>query len=454
MPDETSVCGLRFMPRSFRQLNLKMKIVRIKVSKRKREVNRLFLIFFIGVLFLLFLYLSFSHRKESPHEQSQESSRINFPEPPPPPLKEERIILKRGMTLTDVLAAFDFAPDRIHELQKSVRDVYDLAKIKAGHELRVFSQGEDGVAAIEYDIDEETYLRIQKNGQSYGAEIKKIPYEIQVKMIWGTVEDNLISAVNRENERDILALSLAEIFAWDIDFYSDLRQGDTFKIIFEKKHLRQRFVGYGHILAAEFTNQGKTFTAYRYTYPDTGESDYFDAEGNSLRKEFLKSPIKFARITSRFSFNRLHPIRKVYRPHYGVDYAARVGTPVQATADGTVTFVGWNGASGRMVKIRHKNTYETMYLHLRNYGKGIKKGAKVKGGQIIGEVGSSGESTGPHLDYRIKYRGRYINPLAWRFKPVKPLRKEFFEDFRGEIASYSSLLKAPVLVFSSLSSFP
>ena len=429
--------------------------ISIRILKRKKEGNRLFLVFFIFVLFLLFLLLSFIQKNEPPQEEKKKEIEISIPDPPlPPPLKEDKIIVKAGMTLSDALSPYDFSPLEIHKLREEVKPVYDLARIKAGQELRVFSDTNENVVSLEYDMDGDNYLHIQEANGEYKAEIRKIPYETLVRMIWGSIGDNLISAVARQDEKDYLALSLAEIFAWDIDFYTDLREGDTFKIIFEKKYLGEKLVGYGNILAAEFTNQGKTFQAFRYTYPDDEETDYFDLEGNSLRKEFMKSPIKFTRITSRFSFRRLHPVRKVYRPHFGVDYAASVGTPVQATAGGTVTYVGWNGASGRMIRIRHKNDYETMYLHLRNYAKGIKKGAKVERGQEIGYVGSSGESTGPHLDYRIKYRGSYINPLAWRFKPVKPLREEFYEDFKKTAITCCALLETPLVLFSRYSFFP
>ncbi len=432
-----------------------MKRISIRILNKKKESNRLFLIFFIFFLFLLFLFLSFIRKKETPQEEKTEKTEVSNPGSPlPPPLREDRIMVKTGMTLTDILSPYNFSPLEIHKLREDVKPIYDLAKIKAGHKLRVFSDPGENVVSLEYDMDGDCYICVQKTDGGYQAEMRKIPYEILVRMIWGDIKDNLISAVARQDEKDFLALSLAEIFAWDIDFYTDLREGDTFKIIFEKRYLGQKLVGYGNILVAEFTNQGKTFQAFRYTYPDDGDSDYFDLEGNSLRKEFLKSPIKFARITSRFSLRRLHPIRKVYRPHYGVDYAARVGTPVQATAAGTVTYVGWNGASGRMIRIRHKNAYETMYLHLRKYAKGIRKGAKVEGGQVIGYVGSSGESTGPHLDYRIKLRGSYINPLGWRFKPVKPLREEFSEDFKKKAKAYCSFLDAPLVLFSKCSSYP
>lgn len=369
---------------------------------------------------------------------------------PPSPIKEERETIKNGWTLSDILARYNLQPAEIHKLREDVKSVYDLAKIKAGQQIRIYTDSSREIDSIQYYIDNENYLHIRKKEETYLAEIKSIPYEVKTKMTWGIIEDNLVSALTQKNEKVQLAISLEDLFAWDIDFYADLRRGDMFKVIFEVKYFEGEFVGYQKILAAEFINQGKRFQAFRYTYPDTAESDYFDFQGKSLRKEFLKSPIGSARITSRFSFSRLHPIRKVYRPHYGVDYAARVGTPVQATAAGKVTFVGWNGASGRMIRISHKNAYETIYLHLRGFAKGIKRGANVEGGKVIGFVGSSGESTGPHLDYRIKQRGKYINPLSARFKPLKPLRTEYFEDFKTTASQFLIFLEAPLLLHAFL----
>ena len=256
--------------------------------------------------------------------------------------------------------------------------------------------------------------------------------------------------MNQAGEEDAVALELSDIFGSDIDFYTDLRKGDKLRVVFEKKFLNGRFYGYGEILAAEFKNQGRVFLAYRFTYPDTGKADFFDGEGNSLRKEFLKSPMKFARITSRFSLSRLHPIRKIYRPHYGVDYAAPIGSPVQATADGTVTQAGMNGAAGRMIKISHKNSYETMYLHLSGLAAGIRAGAKVDAKQVIGYVGSSGESTGPHLDYRILYHGSFVNPSGWKFRPAEPLRKEFLAPFKAEVEKLDLALIAPLIYLASI----
>jgi murein DD-endopeptidase MepM/ murein hydrolase activator NlpD len=205
-------------------------------------------------------------------------------------------------------------------------------------------------------------------------------------------------------------------------------------------------VNYGDILAAEYLNGGKLYQAYRYTYPDTGRADYYDAAGGSLRKEFMKSPMKFGRITSRFTASRFHPILKKYAAHYAVDYAAGVGTPVKSTAPGKVIFAGWNGGSGRMVKIRHKGGYETMYLHLSRFAEGLAVNADVSGGEVIGYVGSTGESTGPHLDYRITYHGSYINPLGYRFKPAEPLRKEYWNDFQNKVQAFRFLFDWPLIM--------
>lgn len=431
--------------------------VKLKIHKNKNEPHRVSLLVFLVLSLIVFFILSFQPKSgiAIPDEIKEEELAPPLKpqqEQPSPPTKENRETIRQGETISDILDRYNLSPGQIHKLREDVRPVYDLAKVRAGNELKIFTSPADEVVCIEYTLNKENYLCLEKNGGSYTAEIKKIPYVIHTEMIWGVIEDNPINAISKENEGGQLAILLEEIFAWDIDFYADIRQGDSFKIIFEKKYLEDEFVGYGRIIAAEFTNQGELYRAFRYTYPDSDQSDYFDFEGNSLRKEFLKSPISGARITSRFTHSRLHPVRKVWRPHYGVDYAAPVGTPIRATADGSVSYVGRDGANGRMVRIRHKNGYETFYLHLRRYGKGIKRGVNVASGQIIGYVGASGEVTGPHLDYRIKHRGRYINPLAYRFRPVEPLRKEFLESFQSEAEQYLISFDAPQIIVTSVSS--
>jgi len=354
----------------------------------------------------------------------------------PPPLSVHKTIILPGQTLAGLLASQGFGPSDVQNLLEHSRPVFDLSSLQAGREMRFYRDPESRVAAIEYDINDTDFLRLQGQGGAFRVEVIKYPVEIRPCTIEGQIEDFLISAFSRAGESDLLALDFAEIFAWDVDFYIDPQRGDRFRLYFEKRFKCGRTAGYGRILAAEFLNQGRLLQAYRFTYPDTGRSDYFDAAGNSLRKEFLKSPLKFGRITSRFTSSRYHPIRKIYRAHYAIDYAAPVGTPVRATADGEVLAADWNGGAGRLVKLKHKSGYQSFYLHLSGFAEGIKAGAKVEAGQVIGYVGSTGESTGPHLDYRLQQHGQYINPLGGRFKPAEPLRPEFLEAFQRQAANY------------------
>lgn len=419
--------------------------IRIK-KKRSRLSRQVFLLFFfpmIGVYFLLnFIPKSIVPNVSMETQTSVEADYLL------PPLDEKNEIIQRGRTLSDILEDHNLSASEIHKLRQDVKSVYDLAKIIAGKELRLYTFQDGNVVALEYDIDEEHFLHIEKKGDVYNALIKEYPIEIKTCFILGIIEDFPISSIEKQGEKAELAIRLENIFAWDVDFRYDLRKGDSFKVIFEKKYLDNKFHGYGRILAAEFVNGGNTHQAFRYTYTDNDKSDYFDYDGNSLRKEFLKSPLLSPRITSRFSHSRFHPVRKVYRPHYGVDYGASVGTRVYATAEGTVIFAGWNGASGRLLRIRHKKGYETMYLHLRRFAPGIKKGSKVESGQYIAQVGASGEVNGPHLDYRIKHYGTYINPLSARFDPVEPIRKEYYQDFLEKAEYYRLAFDAPLIIFS------
>lgn len=359
---------------------------------------------------------------------------------------EYRERLRPGDTVGGLLSNYGLDAGKIHLLYEQTRPVYDLRFVRAGQEFRIFRSEEGEVVRLEYDMGGTRYLLIRPVGDTFVASLETHPVETEVCLAGGIIEDNPIAAFNEQGESDALALAFSDLFAWDVDFYTDLRPGDSFKVIFEKRYLRGKFIGYGELLAAELVNRGQMFQAFRYVRSGSARPGYYNAQGKSLEKPFLKSPIKWARITSRFSRRRLHPIHKVYRAHYGVDYAASIGTPVQATADGTVVFVGANGASGRMVRIRHRNAYETMYLHLRNYGPGIRVGARVKAGDIVGYVGSSGESTGPHLDYRMTLKGSYINPLSWKFEPVEPLPEEEVADFQRTIAPYLMLLEDPLVL--------
>jgi murein DD-endopeptidase MepM/ murein hydrolase activator NlpD len=255
----------------------------------------------------------------------------------------------------------------------------------------------------------------------------------------GTIEDSLYRSAQEEGIDFDVAMGLAEIFAWDIDFYVDLRTGDHYSFLYERRFLDGVLFKNGRIMAAHFFNAGVHHRAYYYQVPGR-KGDYYDAKGRSLRKQFLKSPLRYTRISSGFSKRRLHPILKIYRPHLGIDYAAPVGTPVQALGDGRVIYKGWKGGYGRFVAIRHNSRYTTTYAHLHRYASGLKKGQTVKQGQIIGYVGASGLSTGPHLDFRMKRDGSFVNPLRLHFPAAKPIPSAQMVPFQQHVALLESKL--------------
>jgi murein DD-endopeptidase MepM/ murein hydrolase activator NlpD len=255
----------------------------------------------------------------------------------------------------------------------------------------------------------------------------------------GEIVSSLFGAVAEAGGRPALAVELAEIFRWDVDFLRDLRAGDRFVVIVDEQRIDDQFYRYGTIFAARFVNRDRVLNAV--VYPDgNGRLGYYDLHGTPLRKMFLRSPLKFSRVTSRFSMSRMHPVLGRRMPHYGVDYGAPVGTPVHATADGVVTLAGRNGGGGNTVRVRHANGYETNYLHLSRYGPGIRSGVRVSQGQVIGYVGSTGLSTGPHLDYRVRHNGGWINPLTISSPPVEPLEADRLERFLGHALAVIDLL--------------
>ncbi len=346
-----------------------------------------------------------------------------------------------GTTLSEFLVERGFSEDEAVRFYREVRPVFDLRTIIAGRSLRFYRDAAGVVQAVEYDLDERRYLRVDREGMRFLPGIISYRFENRTAFIAGEIEDILINAIVKGGEKEMLALSMAELFAWDIDFNTELRVGDTFRMIFEKKFREGEFSGYGEILAAEFFCQGRRAEAFRFVYPDTGQADHFEASGKSVRKEFLRSPLPFAPVTSRFSRSRLHPIYKVYRAHYGVDFGAPLGTPVRATGGGVVRSTGWSGGAGQMVRIQHANGYETMYLHLSRIL--VRPGERVAMGQMIAKVGSTGASTGPHLDYRVLKNGGYLNPLSKRFDPVAPLKPQYKEAFDIRVAELRALLDLP-----------
>jgi murein DD-endopeptidase MepM/ murein hydrolase activator NlpD len=346
----------------------------------------------------------------------------------PPPFREIIGSFRPNQTITQALSEHGLSGSLINQIIDSARPMYNLAKVKSSqlYWLCVSQGGE--FRNFRYILDGKRYLTVynDETNNRLVSIVKDFQFETRVESVSADIDSSLFASVARIGEKDQLALDIAEIFSSDIDFNTDIQKGDSFRVLVEKKYLNGQFSGYDAIQAASFSNGRKTFMGFRFA-DENGKPAYYGPDGKALKKSFLKSPLKFSRITSRFSTSRLHPILRKVQPHLGVDYAAPVGTPVHAVGSGVVTDAGWNGGSGRMVKLRHSGGYETLYLHLSRIA--VNRGTRVGQGDVIGYVGSSGLSTGPHLDFRVYRHGKAINPLKVVFPPGAPIPIDRFDQF-------------------------
>lgn len=334
--------------------------------------------------------------------------------------------VKWGDTLYSLLSD-KFTPQEIININKELKRLIPNFTLKKG---TLIKESENTFTLIPNQL---TDIAIHKIEGDFELDVVKYPVNTVTAVVEGYITSSLIQAVEQQGESAELAFMLASIYEWEIDFFHALRKGDHFRVLVEKQFARDKFIGYGQILAADFVNQGRFIRALWYEGEKT--KGYFKPDGTSMRKGFLKAPLRYSRISSGYTSSRLHPVTHKRQPHYGVDYAAPTGTPVYATADGRVTARGYKGYNGNYIKIKHMNGYETMYLHLSRFNKNSKSGSYVRQGDLIGYVGSTGRSTGPHLDYRIKKNGSYLNPL--RFKaPDKKLPAGEFEAFKTASAVY------------------
>jgi murein DD-endopeptidase MepM/ murein hydrolase activator NlpD len=345
--------------------------------------------------------------------------------------------IPRGGTLGTALAgALDGTT--LHEIVSAARPLHDLARVASGQPWGLALRP-DGLMAFTYGIDALRTLRVERGAAGLQARIVTREVTAKPAAVAGVVESSLFAAVTATGARDQLALDLAEIFAWDVDFNTELQRGDSFRVAFEELAAGGRFLRYGPIRAAEFRRGDRVLRAVRFEAD--GRAGYYAPDGTPLRKAFLRSPLRFTRISSGFSTRRLHPVLGIRRPHLGIDYAAPTGTPVQASADGTVIAAGWEGGFGKTVRLRHANGFETLYGHLSRID--VRKGARVAQGDRIGAVGSTGLSTGPHLDYRMKRDGAWVNPLAVQLPPAEPIAPALRPAFQREAARALALLPPP-----------
>ena len=375
--------------------------------------------------------------------------------PPPPVVRLPDVYLKTEIvtiearvpqhaTLDALLRSQQLADPFVLAAIEAARAVFDPRQLHSDRPYRLVRSLDGMLREFEYQIDADRFLRIicRDREEPTHLDAEVVPYEKQTETVTvrGRIDadhPSVIAAIAETGETIQLAMLVAEIFSGQIDFDSDLQPGDSFDILVEKSSHDGQFSGYGAVLGARFLTDGRDLRAFRWTDPASGKPAFYDENGRSLKRFFLRSPLRFEpRITSGFSRSRLHPIYRTYRAHLGIDYGAPVGAPVVAVASGTVVSAGWSGGGGNMVRIRHASGFESYYLHLSAFGKGIRAGAHVDQGELIGRVGATGAATGPHLDYRLRKNGVFVNPLTEHRKlpPGEPIPDSGLPAFRTAAA--------------------
>jgi murein DD-endopeptidase MepM/ murein hydrolase activator NlpD len=340
-----------------------------------------------------------------------------------------KVTIKSGDSLARLFSRQDIPPRQLHDILASGGAAKKLTRIYPGQVLRMRTTPEDGLLELRYEIDALSEVVVRHSDEGYESRLVEREPERRMLQAAGRIDSSLFLAAQKASLPENLTMELAGIFGWDIDFALDIRQGDQFAVLYEGLYLDGERIGTGNILAAEFTNQGKLHRAVRYT-DARGHTDYYAPDGHSMRKTFLRTPVAFTRISSRFSNGRKHPILNRIRAHKGVDYAAPTGTPVKATGNGKIVLRGKKGGYGNTVVIQHGSNYSTLYGHLNNFARGEKIGDRVQQGEIIGYVGSTGLATGPHLHYEFRINGVHRNPLTVKLPEAAPLPKQFREDFK------------------------
>jgi murein DD-endopeptidase MepM/ murein hydrolase activator NlpD len=344
--------------------------------------------------------------------------------------------LRRGDTLVTALARQGLDRRVSHDIATAlVEGGADLRRMRPRHGLEITWDLTGEPVALHYEPSPWIGFAVIATDDGWKVERSETRPDVRVEAVRGEVSSSLFEAVDDANESPQLVLEMVEIFSSDFDFTADTRAGDRFRLLVEKRYAGDQFVDYGRLLVAQYVSDGRILTGVGFE--NGSRHTYYDPDGRSLKKSFLKSPMEFTRITSGFTYARPHPILGGTRPHLAIDYGAPVGTPVRAVADATVAKAGWNGGNGISVTLRHRSGYETMYNHLSRLGAGVRPGARVSQRQVIGYVGSTGLSTGPHLDYRVSKNGRFVNPLNEKFLPGEPIpageRAEFLKHARAVV---------------------
>lgn len=337
--------------------------------------------------------------------------------------------VKSGDSFSSLMERAGFSTQAWYEVVQLGSDTKALTQLRVGESLKVAKDGRR-VAALDYRLNAEDTLQLRRQDDALVITTHKSPIERRTVSAAGTIETAFYLAADKAGLPDNIIMELADLFAWDINFALNTRSGDSFSVLYEEKYQEGKKIGTGHILAAEFINKGKSYRTLRYTDAG-GKTNYYTPDGRSMRRAFLRSPVHFTRISSRFNPNRLHPIYKTKRPHRGVDYAAPRGTPIMSSGDGVVTFAGNKTGYGKVVIIKHGERYSTLYAHMNRISKGMRRGKRVSQGQVIGRVGSTGWATGPHLHYEFRVDGAHRNPLTVKLPLAQPIKKRYRQDFNA-----------------------
>lgn len=352
-----------------------------------------------------------------------------------------------GQVLSEVLRPFGVSATALEVFLKESRDIIDPRKIKPDQGwLALFSNQEDSVPSyFIYEKSQKDYVVIEIADSLKGWSGEH-PSEMRLRRVEGEINNSLYQSLQDQGANAELAMTMANIYAWTIDFYR-LQKGDRFEVLYEEEYINDVAVGTGRILASHFNHKGKDRGAYMFENDD--QTSYYSEDGSSLKKAFLKAPVKYSRISSRYSGKRFHPVLKRYKSHLGTDYAAPQGTPILAVGDGVVTKSGYTGGNGNYVKIRHNSTYETQYLHMSK--RACKEGERVSQGEVIGYVGSTGLATGPHVCFRFWKNGQQVDHLSEEFPTSEPLNESQMPAFKSVVNTYDSLLRVtPVAVDDAL----
>ena len=358
---------------------------------------------------------------------------------PPPAWSVTETTLKSGETLERALRRSRLDPAEAARIIAALRGEVSLRHIRPGERLRVTRAPAGHLQEIVYARTPVERYEIRPDGSDWRAHKVTLPVETRLVAVAGTLEGSLFDSMDRLDETPALTARFVHLFEWDFDFAADALPGDRFRLLVEKRFVYNEFVAYGNILIAQYQSAGREpLTAVAFEVAE-GKLRYFDAEGRSVRKMFLRAPLDFTRITSGYSHARVHPILGGVRPHLAVDYGAPPGTPVRAVADGVVAAAGWKGGNGLSITLRHARGYKTMYNHLSKVE--VRPGQRVRQRQVIGRVGSTGLSTGSHLDYRVMKHGRFINPLAGGFIPGSPVPSRRRTAFRKHLESFLNRLE-------------